>query len=105
MTTTFSKAGYADCFDLFDRALESPNGIRNACRDRGAAKHIVVRLNTARVMSRRESREVYAEDDPHFGVSPYDPFIIRAKEVEGSWWVYLEPRAVTGVVEELGAAE
>jgi hypothetical protein len=105
MTISTSRTAYSDCFDLFDRALDSPRGIRNRCRDAGAANHLKVRLHYARTLSRREAREVYAEDDPAFGVSPYDPFVVRVRAIEGVWWVYIEPRAVQGEVEELGAAE
>jgi len=105
MTTSTSKSSYGDCFDLFDRALESSHGIRNRCDSEGAAKHLRQRLNYARTLSRRESREIYAEDHPSFGISPYDPFMVLVKNVDGAWWVYIEPRVVRGEVEELGAAE
>lgn len=105
MTTSTSKSAYTDCFELFDRAIESPKGIRNRCRDQGAANHLRVRLNSARILSRRESREIYVEDHPAFGISPYDPLVVRVCYRDSSWWIYIEPRAIQGEVEELGAAE
>lgn len=103
MTESTSKAAYADCFDLFDRALESTHGVRNRCASRGAAYHLRQRLNYARTLSRREARVIYSESDPAYGVSPYDTFVIRVVLAEPGWYVYIEPRAVQGEVEELGA--
>ena len=106
MTISTSKSSYADCYDLFDRALESRQGIRTSVPDPGAGYHLRTRLHYARTLSRREAQEIYTEDHPAYGLSPYDPLRISApREAEGKWWVYIEPRAIQGEVEELGAAE
>lgn len=101
MTISTSRASYTDCFALFDRAIESPRGIRNRCTDRGNAKHLQQRLNYARQLARRESRSIYDEASPLYDISPYDPYMVRVFEDAGSWWVYIEPRVVNGLVEEL----
>ncbi len=106
MTCSISKAAYVDCFSLYDRALATGFGIRVPFPTRGAAQQIYVRMHSARVLSRRESIEIYEADDPAYGVSPYDILIVRQpRHDQGKWWVYVEPRVVQGKVEELGAAE
>lgn len=106
MTTSLSRASYEDCFLLLDRALESAHGIRQSCASSGAANHLRVRLNTARILSRQEATEIHRPDDPAFGISPYDTLVIRRPiHADGRWWVYIEPRKILGKVEELGAAE
>ena len=102
MTASTSRAAYADCFDIFDRALESPRGIRILTTTEGVANNLITRLNYSRLLSRAESREVYPADDPNFGLSPYDGLVVRRPRWEGNkWWVYIEPRAVIGEIEEL----
>lgn len=113
MSVTTAKAAYADCFDVLDRALTSPHGVRQSAKTRSAAKHQHTRLNYARAISRNESKEIYSKDDPNYGTSAYDTLIIRSpvfekKDLleEGKWWIKIEPRKVEGDVEELsGAAE
>ena len=103
MTVSTSRRAYADCYDLFDRALAAPLGIRNRCTDPGQANHLRVRLHQARILLRRESLSIYAEEDPNHGASPYDSLMVRIREADDSWWVYIEPRAVNGAIEELAA--
>jgi hypothetical protein len=103
MSTSTSKSAYADCFDLFDRALAAPRGIRNRCEDDGVAYQLRGRLHTARKLSRLEAFEIYEADDPLYGQSPYDHLVVKIKEAEGGWWVYIEPRRVVGEVQELAA--
>ena len=105
MTVSTSKSAYLDCYDLLDRALDSPIGIRNRCANRGMANNLRTRLHYARAISRRESLEIYAADHPAHGTSPYDPLVIRIQQDGKLWWIYIEPRAIQGEVEELGAAE
>ena len=102
MTVSTSRAAYEDCFHLLDRAMDSPAGIRHSCPTSGAAHHLRVRLNYARVLSRNESSTLLA-DDPRLGTSPYDALIIRIHPEPGRWWVYIEPRRLPGETEELPA--
>lgn len=105
MTSSISKAAYTDCFDLFDRALDAPNGIRKRATDDGQALNLRQRLHYARTLKRRESFEVYPPDSPHYGTSPYDNLIVQVKQDDGAWWVYIKPRLAEGDIEELKAAE
>jgi hypothetical protein len=101
MTVSTSRAAYEDCFHLLDRAMDSPAGIRHSCPTSGAANHLRVRLNYARILSRREHDALLA-DDPRLGTSPYDSLILpNPRFAEGKWWVYIEPRKLPGETEEL----
>lgn len=105
MTVSTSRAAYEDCFHLLDRAMDSPAGIRHSCPTSGAAHHLRVRLNYARVISRNE-HSALATDDPHLGTSPYDALILpNPRFIDGKWWVYIEPRKLPGETEELPPIE
>ena len=105
MTVSTSRRAYQDCYDYFDRALaaEAKLGIRIKQADPGQANHLRVRLHQARILLRRESLSIYAEEDPNHGASPYDSLMVRIREADDSWWVYIEPRVVNGLIEELAA--
>jgi hypothetical protein len=103
MSVSNSKSSYLDCYELFDRALDSEIGIRKKCISRGMANNLRTRLHYARAISRRESLEIYAADHPQHGQSSYDPLVIRVQEDDEGWWIYIEPRRVDGEVEELAA--
>jgi hypothetical protein len=80
--------------------MDSPAGIRHSCPTSGAANHLRVRLNYARVLSRNEHNGLLI-DDPRLGTSPYDALIIQMKEISGKWWVYIYARKLPGETEEL----
>ena len=103
MTFSTSIKSYADCFDLFDRALASPLGIRNRCEGPGDANQLRGRLHYARNLQRKESRSIYDSDAPEYDTSAYDPLLVRIRESDGAWWVYIEHRRVAGEVQELAA--
>lgn len=108
MTTSLSRAAYSDCYAYFDKALTTKLGIRIRVKDAGAAKHLRSRLHTARVNSRREAMDIYAEDHPMHGISPYDNLIVRVKSKDKpgqsiAWYVFIEPRIEVDAVEEIAA--
>jgi hypothetical protein len=103
MSVSYSKSAYLDCFEYFDRALKSSIGIRVACRNRGSANNLRVRMHYARAISRREFLEIYQPDDPRHGQSPYDVFMVRIEQDDEKWWLYIEPRTAGGEIEELVA--
>lgn len=110
MTTSTSRAAYTDCYALLDRALDRPAGIRIACGPEadpsalGTANQLRVRLHTARSMDRMEARKVYPPDDPAHGISVYDILVVKIKQAEEQWWVYIEPRGLVRQVEDIPRA-
>ena len=106
MTISTSPKAFEDCYTLLQQALDSPNGIRQGFPSSGLARHQVSRLNRARNNQREQNREIYPPDHPSHGTSPYDTLVIRTpRKVDGKWYIHIEPRTVSGVIEELGAAE
>lgn len=101
MVTPTSRMAYTDCFDLLDRALDDDKGTRVKIGDKGDAWHMRLRLNAARTVERDESKRVYQKGDPGYGVTPWDVLVVKIKEIEKDWWVYIEKRAVPEVVESL----
>jgi hypothetical protein len=90
-------AAYPDCFDLFDRAMAHPVGVRALFKSESAARFFQMRMNQARTLQRRDSRRAYPAEDPRYGTSEFDPLIVRIKpaaEDDGTWWVYVERHGV-----------
>lgn len=106
MSISAARSAYRDCFEILDQALEAERGIRIGNDDNGAAMQLLTRLQYARTIDRRDSREIHDEGDPRYNTSVYDALVIRRPRFEDDmWWVYIERRALGGVVEILGAAE
>ena len=107
MTTSTSYSAYEDCFDIFEQALESKNGIKIRFADAGAAYQYRTRLHYARTLDRRKAKE-RIEDPTHpaYGASTYDRVIVQIRENGEGWWVLIRPRVVAGEVMEIedGAA-
>ena len=105
MPSSTNLGAYTDCVEIFDRAVASRQGIRIPVSTPGDGRLMVLRLQQARSLVREKSKEIYSDPaDPAYGTSPYDPLIVRMpREIEGRWWVYIEPRlANADDIEELG---
>ena len=84
-------AAYDDCYDLFDKAMAHPKGVRAQFEDYPTAHHFRLRMNHSRILLRRESKRIYEAADPRWNKSEYDGLVIRLREDEESkWWVYVE---------------
>lgn len=83
---------YQDCVDVFDQAL-TKNGARIKFATVGEAGQFQMRMHQARSLLRDRSKRLYKSDDPAWGSSEYDRFIIRRPrdDTDGFWWVYIEP--------------
>lgn len=93
MTIPTNRMSYIDCFEVWDRALEDPKGIRVPFETREAAKHFQMRMHNARAVDRRENRSIYEKGHQMHGQSTYDPYQVIIREGEdGTYFLYLEPR-------------
>lgn len=90
MALSNSRFAYADCYAIFDRAVEDAIGARAKCESEKDAIYLRMRLNTARKINRKENAETYEEGNPLHGRSAYDKFACRVREVDGEWYVYVE---------------
>lgn len=102
MSASTSHASYDDCFQTFDEAMEQPNGIRIEASDDGAAHQLYTRLHFSRQMDRDNNKRIYDPGHKLYGISVYDALIVRRpKNIDGRWWVYVEPRKIAGRIEAL----
>lgn len=93
MALSESVAAYEDCYDHFDRAKNSPNGIRVLLATEKEAVYLRFRLNQARVLERRDSMRIYDRSDPRYGKSENDCFRISClppADGETGHWVYIQ---------------
>lgn len=102
MSISNSRLAYLDCYKVWDRAIENPSGVRVGVRNYDAALHLRMRLHQARKINRRENEEIYEPGEPLHGCSAYDPFTVRIKRVNNSFYLYIEPnRIATEIIEPL----
>jgi hypothetical protein len=91
MAISNSRFSYGDCYDLMDKALADPKGIRIKFSSWGDALHFRLRLHTARRIDRKDNLEVFPADHAMHGKSPYDPLIMRLKATQdNTTWLRLE---------------
>jgi hypothetical protein len=103
MSVSLSHNAFEDCFALFTRASESPNGIEARFSSKGAAMHFRTRLHWARTLWRRQSMEINNPGDPEFGVSPFDNITIEDPRHSGAdWWLRLRKQELTMEIREIG---
>lgn len=90
MSTSPSRLHYADCFSVYDQAIEADKGIRIRFPDFGAAMNYRVRLHTARAIDRKDNKEIYPDGEKLHGRSIYDPIRCVVKNLDGTFYLYLE---------------
>ena len=101
MSLSNSRLSYSDCYDLMDKALDEPRGIRVEVSDLNAANYLRMRMHHARQINRSENTRTYPDAaEPLHGRSIYDIFVVRIEEGPGSAWVYLDKQKV-----EIGRVE
>lgn len=101
MSLSNSRLAYGDCYELLDRALDEPRGLRIEVRDENAATYLRLRIHHARTIDRQENKVTYADPDhPLHGRSPYDIFVCRIEVSNGSTWLWLDRQKV-----EIGRVE
>ena len=102
MTASTQLEAYPDCISLFDAALASAKGVEYSLDTYERAFEMMQRMQKARVLDRAKWREIRDPSDPLFGTSPYDGLVIRMpREVDGKWWLRIEPRALNGQIREV----
>ena len=90
MVTSTSRLAYSDCFDLMDKAIADPKGIKVKFAKGEDAWHFRIRLHTARKIDRIDNKEVYEQGHPMHGRSVYDQLTMRIRKAEDHVWLRLE---------------
>jgi hypothetical protein len=102
--TSTSRWAYLDCYDIYDRALDTPRGVRVGFDTEGHAKHFRVRLHTARKLEREQNMRIHPADHPEYGVSEYDKLSTQLVQASGKWWIYIQLNK-PGLVEDIPEEE
>lgn len=112
MPRTDAKFAYEDCFSILDKALQDGEGVRVGFSDNASCHVFRHRLNYARILDRRQNRDVYDNSHPMYGQSEYDrlQFTIKEssedwKEAPSPWWVYVTHLKMPAIVEGLSPIE
>jgi len=105
MSLSKSRHAYLDCQEVFDRALEDPKGVRVRMKDMDSAMVFRTRAHYFRKLLRDESRQVYEEGEPQYGVSPYDRLVLRLRRVENKIYIYIEQTYIPEEIESLSFIE
>lgn len=83
-------AAYADCLDLYERALGDEVGARAKLPTVNEATMFRMRMHQARSLERAESRRMYDKTDIRYNKSEFDVLKVTVREdTEGGWWVYV----------------
>ena len=92
MSMSNSRISYRDCYEALDRAIASAHGVLVVCKSEGDVHHQRQRINYARVLDRRDNREMYPDPfHPLHGRSHYDNLAIKLTTHEGSHCVHIQP--------------
>lgn len=91
MVTSSSRLAYSDCYDLMDKAIADPKGIKIKFAQGEDAWHFRIRLHTARKIDRNDNAVTYPETHAMHGRSVYDQLTMRIRKgVDGTAWLRLE---------------
>lgn len=97
MTVSTSRLSFDDCFSLFDRVLEEPEGIRVKFPTFGAANYFRMRMHQARSLDREDNRLAYDKGDPLYARSIYDRIKGTIEKDGLVWWLYLQRYSIEGL--------
>lgn len=94
MSSPTNRMAYIDIYELFDKALDDPEGLRIPLDSEGEAKYLQLRFHQARAIDRRDNLNVYTSGHPLHGASSYDRLQVSIKRGDdGSYFVYVQHRA------------
>lgn len=94
MSLSTSRLAYTECYDIFDRAFESPTGIRVPVADDSVGYKMTLHMHQARKLDRQENLKVYPLGHPMHGCSQYDKLMVRLVRNDEGVWLYVEPRGM-----------
>lgn len=90
MSPPNSRLAYTDCYDIMNAAIKDGTGARVEVESENHGINLRMRIQYARRIDRLDNRMTYAADSPLYGRSVYDPLVMRLKQIDDCWWVYLE---------------
>jgi hypothetical protein len=100
---TMTNPAYAALYEVWDRAIEDPIGVRVRFTDHGSATQYRLQLHKARRADRELNQQIYEPEHELFGRSIYDQMIVRIKPENGFWYVMIE--RFSGEIESLSETD
>lgn len=109
MTLPTSRLAYTEYYEIWERALADPAGIRLRLADYDSCIFHRTRLHYSRTLQKAESRDLYEPGDPQYNVSPYDRYqcLIRPSPDGEAFNLLIVPRTfgLIGEIESLAGTE
>lgn len=106
MSISTSRLAYNDCFEVWEQALENPDGIRVKMTSHDEANYFRMRMHQARKIDRKDNLLAYEEGTKMHGASVYDPIVCRIRLRKEGTYLYLEQNKVdAGRIERLQDVE
>src|SRR5215510_14686430 len=90
MAVSTSRLAYSDCFELLERAINDPKGIRVKFASYDDAFNFRLRLHQARKIDRQDNLDAYAEGHHMHGHSIYDPLSCKIRPFSKGAWLLIE---------------
>lgn len=90
MALSNSRLSYTDCYELMEKAINDPVGVRVKVADRSAAAYFRARIHKARTVDRSDNAKAYEPTMPLHNASVYDQLNVTMRYIDGSWYVYLK---------------
>ena len=90
MAVSTSRLTFSDCFDLLERAINDPKGVRIKFKTYEDAFTFRLRIHKARQLDRGENRDIYEEGHKLYGHSVYDQISCKIRKFDSGAWLRLE---------------
>lgn len=94
MTTPRTRQAYFALYEILDRAIESPSGIRMTVESYNAGVNLRMRLHAARQIDRETNAKIHEVGMPLHNASTYDVVQVRLEAVDGPdgpYYLIIEP--------------
>lgn len=108
MSLPTQPAAYTDCYDLFQRAIDNPLGVRTPFPTENAAKFFQLRMHQARKLLREQNCRIYPSTSALYDTSEFDSLQVQVRGPDGAGehWIYVRPHGVViDYVEPLGPGD
>lgn len=105
VTSPKSRLAYQMHFDILDRAMSDPKGIRIKMEDAGKAWRLRLEFHHARDLDRKDNAQTYDPGHTLHGHSIYDQLLVTIENDEDQVWLYVHKRDASRLyIEDLSAA-
>ena len=101
MSLPTSSLAYTDCYEVFEKALDDPKGIRIKCATHNDAVFFRMRLHNARKIMREDNAKTYDRGHPQHGTTEFDKLSVRIRNLRDTFYLYIEHTLVPEDIEKL----